>query len=95
MHARQHDFLRAPIQRRLDIRDHIRQRTRTTFTARNSRDAESAVIITAVLHLDESAGALAQTGQRLASNRFQIEGFIWQIEKFGNQRFFLRIIDYT
>ena len=75
MHAGQHDLFGAASQRGLNIENHIRHRAAATFAARNGRDAERAVIVTAILHLDEGARAAMQAGQRLAGNRFEVKRF--------------------
>jgi hypothetical protein len=78
MHARQDDLLRTTIQRGLDVEQDICHGSASSLAARDGRDAERAVIVAAVLHLDEGARAAVQAGQRFAGDRFEVEG--WKVE---------------
>ncbi len=76
MHAGQDDLFRPASQCRLDIENNVRHRTAAPFAACNGGNAERAVIITAILHLDEGARAAMQSGQRFTRNWFQIKRFL-------------------
>ena len=95
MYARQHDLLGIAIQCGLHICKHILEWARPARPARHSGDAKSAVVVTAVLHLDKGTRALTQPGQWLAGNRFEVEGFSWQIQDFRNKGLFVCVIDYA
>ena len=79
MDTGQNNFLCPALQRRLNIENHIRDRAAAPLAACDGRDAKRAVIITAILHLDEGARAAMQPGQRFAGNRFEIKGFLWEV----------------
>ena len=76
------------------IPQHFVQRAAAPCPARNARDAESTVIITAILHLDKRACAQMRARQRLASDRFQVKGFFRQIQQIGDQAVLYIILDH-
>ncbi len=57
MNAGQDDLLRAAVECRGYIPQHFIQPAAAPCPARNARDAESTVVIAAILHLDEGARA--------------------------------------
>ncbi len=71
--ACQHDLLRPARQRKLNIADHLLQRTRPPLPARHGGDAERAGVVAPVLHFNESARAAVKTGERLAGEGLEVE----------------------
>jgi hypothetical protein len=83
VNAGQDDLLRAAIQRGLDVEQDIRHGAAASLAARDGGDAERAVVVATVLHFDEGARAAVQTGQGLAGDGFEVEG--WKIENIFNE----------
>src|SRR5512143_2568872 len=74
MDSREDDLLCAAGKRSLDVPDHTGQWARAAQTACHGRDAESTVIIAAILNLDEGACAPAQSRQGDPLQRLELRG---------------------
>src|SRR5215217_1921797 len=93
MDTGQHDLFCAAVERRLNIENYICKWTTARFAARNSGDAERAMVVASILHLDESARTVMQPRQWLAGKRFEVKGFKLKVKNIGNKMMFSFIGD--
>ncbi len=70
LHPGQNCFLNPAGNRTVDISNHLLDRNTAAAPARQARNAVSAVIITAILDLDESPRAFSVACNRNAADRF-------------------------
>ena len=73
MYTRQDDLLGPARLRRPNIENDVGNGPAPTLSPGDRGNAERTVIITAILHLDESARATMEARQWFASNRFEVK----------------------